>query len=203
MVSAVQDLTPEKASHRLISILKETGLPGEDSDHQWIASRLQHHAESLSHVHSSQYVADLLVSGILIERGLDPSKSKYLAGRGFPEACLRSAPKLLQIGCPKSTWELIEAGILSYQGTVWGKTDRWVLHGSFFRSVTDTCHELGRHAVMNKIARGVIPLLHDSGSPVQIQLTGMSRDQGRRCLDELTSQLHRAAPNHKPHLFLG
>lgn len=203
MVSAVQNLTNDNSCSRLVAILKETGLPGEASDHEWIAIRLQHHAENVSHTHNPEYLADLFVSGMLLERGLDPSKSKHLEGRRFPEAYLTSAPKLLQIGCPQATWQLVESGLLSYGGTVWGKTDRWILQGQRLKSVADDWHELGQSAIMKKISHGLIPLIHDSSSPLQIKLTGVDREQGRRWLDELNLQLRSTTPSQKPHIFLG
>jgi|GEM_PF-1103667 len=189
MVSAVQNLAKDNSCRRLVAILKETGLPGEASDHEWIAIRLQHHAENVSHTHNSEYLADLFVSGMLLERGLDPSKSKHLEGRGFPEAYLSSAPKLLQIGCPQATWQLVESGLLSYEGSDSEKSGRWVLKGHLLKSVSDHWHELGESLMIQRVAKGLIPLICDSSSSVTIHLRGVDRFVGRKWLHELHQHL--------------
>ena len=202
MVASIEKSALSDSGLRIIHILQEAGLPGDSTDHEWMATRLVHHAERLGNGKQTNYIADLLVSGLLMDHGIDPGCAKALQGRKFPQESLKAVPVLLKIGCPTSSWQLIDRGLLSFEGKVWGGTERWVLNGQLLKPLSDTWHELGEERMLKNIARGLIPLVHDVDTLPQIKVTGVDRKIGRSWLKQLSSYLDAAADGLVPHLVL-
>ncbi|WFB34853.1 hypothetical protein P3T73_11850 [Kiritimatiellota bacterium B12222] len=187
---------------RLIEALRESGLPGELSDHEWMAQRIYHFAEQLGEGTQTDYLADLLLTGLLLERGCNPAKSKKLSERNFPDHYLRAVPPLLKVGCPPSSWRLVEKGVLVYEGQVWGNEGRWVIKGQTLKPLLDEWHELGEQLVMQHVAKGLIPLVHDAGEPPQIKINGVDRKTGRKWLTALKECLNSIGGDKLPHLIV-
>jgi len=202
MVAPVKTAELSDAVLRVIDILRESGLPGENSDHEWIALRIRHFAENLAEGDSSEYLTDLLITGLLVERGMDPSLSPQLQGRDFPENSLKAVPPLLKIGCPVHSWRLVEKGVLTYEGTVWGDESRWVIRGQMLAPLVEEWHELGEQMLLQHVARGLVPLVHDSQFPPQIKLNGVDRTTGRKWLQGLRSCLQHFGGPCLPHLMM-
>src|SRR5690606_27058446 len=148
------------------------------------------------------YFAELLLTGLLLERTADPTQVPQLHGRGFPEHYLRAVPPLLKIGCPPGSWRLVEKGVLAYEGTGWSGEGRWVIRGQSLKPLMEEEHELGERMVMLHIARGLIPLVHDVRRPPRIQMTGVDRKTGRKWLQELRSCLQFMGGGCLPHLIV-
>lgn len=202
MVAALEQ--PELTGHglRLLEILSDSGLPGARSDHEWMAQRIWSYAKNLETPDACEYLADLLTTGFLLEHGIDPSTLTQLQGRDFPDAALRAVPPLLKIGCPASSWRLVEKGVLCYEGTVWGGEGRWVIRGQILKPLTDEWHELGEQMVLQHVARGLVPLVHDFHTPPQIKLSGVDRKTGRKWLAGLRDCLAHLGGSRLPHLMI-
>lgn len=202
MVAPIYQPALSETARRLLEILKQSGLPGDEADHVWMAGRIGHYAESLGDSRSPDDLADLLVTGFLLAHGMDPAGLTQLNGRDFPDAVLRAVPPLLKIGCPASSWHLVEKGVLCYEGPVWGGEGRWVIRGQILKPLMDEWHELGEQLVMQHVARGLVPLVHDSLAPTQIKLNGVDRKTGRKWLAGLRSCLQQLGGDRLPHLLL-
>mgnify|MGYP000507103875 CR=1 FL=1 len=202
MVAPLESPGLSDACLRLIEILNEAALPGDATDHAWIVQRIWHHAERLGEGQQQEYLADLLLTGFLLERGIDPAQIPQLNGRDFPEHSLRAVPPLLKIGCPSSSWRLIEKGVLEYEGTVWGGEGRWVIQGRTLKPLLDEWHELGEQMVMQHVARGLVPLVHDASQPPQVKINGIDRKTGRKWLQDLRSCLQHIGGGTLPHLMV-
>lgn len=196
MVAFLGQIQAPESTRRMIEIFQQAGLPGDAEDHVWMANRLHRIAENVAEGTGVAYVEDLLISGLLLERGFDPAHSSHLQGREFPEHCLRAVPGLLKRGFPRSSWQLVEKGVLVFEGAVWGKTERWVIQGQLLKPLLDTWHEIGEQLVFKNVAGGLSPLLNEN---LQIKISGVDRETGRQWLSGIRHNL----PGSSVHLFVG
>jgi hypothetical protein len=196
MVAFIGQTQAPESTRRMVEIFQQAGLPGEAEDHVWMANRLHRIAENVDEGPRVAYITDLLISGLLLERGFDPAHSTHLQGRDFPEHCLRAVPGLLKHGFPRSSWQLVERGVLVFEGVVWGKTERWVIQGQLLKPLLDTWHEIGEQLVFKNLAGGLSPLLNEN---LQIKISGVNRETGREWLAGLRQNL----PGGRGHLFVG
>jgi hypothetical protein len=199
MVGIPQEIATPANRRRLAAIMREVGFPGENQDHIWIARRLEAFACKLNQGTPSDYLEDLLLSAILMERGFDPAEAPQLAGRCFPDQWLRAVPRLLKIGCPESSWRLIESGILRFDGDGFGHAHRWCIEGQHLQTCFLEWYEMAESLVFKNLARGLAPLIQDSSRQAEIKITGTSRQTGRQWLRELKSALHALGADPSPH----
>jgi hypothetical protein len=104
MVGVPRDIATPANRQRMLTIMREVDFPGEHIDHIWMTRRLEAFACKLNQGVPSDYLEDLLLSGLLLERGFDVTASSQLNGRCFPDRWLRAVPSLLKHGCPESCW---------------------------------------------------------------------------------------------------
>lgn len=200
MVAVLETVEGAGPSRRTMEILQQAGMPGEARDHAWMAGKLDRIAAKLDAGRGrSDYVADLLISGLLLERGLDPSGCPHLVGREFPDHCLRAVPGLLKCGFPLRSWQLVESGVLVAEGRGWGGGERWAIQGQKLKPLLDTWHEMGEQMVLKHLAEGLRPLVSEAGDNLQIRLSGLDRGRARQWLMRLREWL----PGERVHFFCG
>ncbi|MGA0369606.1 MAG: hypothetical protein ACO3N7_09170 [Kiritimatiellia bacterium] len=202
MVSPIAENPLSAPENRLVGLLEKSGLPGDKNDHVWIARRLREYAARAAAENQVEYLADLFLTSLLLERGLDPAGLPELQGARFPEAALKAVPPLLKIGCPALSSKLVEKGVLTYEGRVWGGEGRWVIQGQKLKPLTAEWHEMGEEMIFQHIARGLVPLTRPPHGIPQIKLQGLDRDTGRKWIRGLRSCLERLGGNPLPHLML-
>lgn len=202
MVGIPRDVATPPNRQRMLTIMRDVDFPGEPGDHLWMARRLETFACKLNRGTPSDFLEDLLLSGLLLERGFAVTSSPQLNGRCFPDTWLRSVPTLLTHGCPESSWRLIETGVLRFEGQGTGSSHRWCIEG---RHLTPYCHEwyeLGECLIFQNLARGLLPLLQDASGKTEIKITGANRHTGRHWLRELKSALRALGTDPALHLLL-
>lgn len=189
MVGIPREISIPSNRQRLLTIMREVDFPGGKEDHHWMAHRLETFACKLNEGSPSDFLEDLLLSGLLMERGFDVSASSQLHGRCFPDRWLRAVPALLRHGCPESSWRLIETGVLRFDGEGSGHCHQWCIEGRHLKPYLLAWHELGKCLIFQNLARGLLPLIQDASGQAEITLTGADRHTGRHWLRELKSAL--------------
>lgn len=191
MVGVPRDIATPPNRQRMLTVLREVDFPGETEDHIWMTRRLEAYARKLNQGVPSDYLEDLLLSGLLLERGFDITTSPQLNGRCFPDRWLRAVPSLLKKGCPESSWRLIEKGVIRFEGKSAGKVNssRWCIDGKLLEPLFTEWHELGACLVFQNLALALHPLMQEPSESAEITLTGTNRYTGRQWLRELKSAL--------------
>jgi len=189
MVGIPRELIPSPAPARLLAALTEAEFPGDTKDHHWIASRLHKQAARLNLEQPSEELEDLLLAGLLRERGFDPENCPHLHDRAFPESWLRAAPVLLRCRSCSITWPLIRNGVLRRESGLMPRQSRWRIDGEALLPLTRDWHELGEHLMFANLARTLVALLGDDRPEGEVKITGVSRDTGRRWLKQLQGGL--------------
>lgn len=203
MVSAVGNPVLEACREMLMQRLKEAALPGERSDHQWIAERILGFAGQLGEGPDVTRIAELLITGFLMDYGMDPAPLPETDGERFSEPALRAVPSLLKAGCPAVSWQLIDKGVLEFHGKAWGGEARWIIRGSLLQHVLEEWHELGEHLVMRRLAGALLPFVSDPDTPSQVKILGVDRGTGRRWVEELRACFVYLGQEPLPHLMVG
>ncbi|MEX2606065.1 MAG: hypothetical protein WD708_01870 [Kiritimatiellia bacterium] len=191
MVGVPSGIAAPPNRQRMLSIMRDVDFPGGHDDHMWMARRLEAFSCKLNQGSPSAFLEDLLLCGLLMERGFDISDSPQLAGRCFPDRWLRAVPRLLTSGCPESSWRFIEKGVIRFEGKGAGKgnSSRWCIDGKLLEPLFLEWHELGACLIFQNLALALQPLMQEPPESAEITITGTNRHTGRQWLRELKSAL--------------
>jgi hypothetical protein len=191
----------EERELRITDALQEAGLPGEREDHQWIARRLNRCLDLVEG--DADRLEPLLVSGLLLEMGQDPSRVSGLQGRSYPDSWLRSVPPLLRSGFPVRTWQLVEGGVLTYEGKGLGSVPRWRINGRALKPLLDQWHELAGELTAVTLAKALLPLAIDEKNGLQVTCAGLPIAEARAWAAGLRASLKKQHPDARVHVIVG
>ena len=201
---ALASSAPEMRERRMAALLGEAGLPGAEEDHAWIARRLNHclcRVEPWARDRES--MEPLLVSGLLLEMGRDPSRVPELRGRCFPEAWLRSVPPLLKSGFPETAWRLVEASVLTVDGRSVDGRRRWRVEGGALHPLIHAWYELGNQLSADTLAKALVPLSREEEAGIQVRVAGLSLLEAKNWAGELRRSLEARAHGARVHVLAG
>lgn len=179
MVAVPDSNTLHRVSPRLLRMLRDAELPGDQRDHEWMGQRIQEAAEKLKDRFPHEYGQDLIFFGLAVELGLDVSKVQDLVERVFPEPWLRSVPSLLRCGFPKASWRLIECGVLSFEPRAVDAKYAWRLDIARGSVLLKGCYELGEYLLLRILSEGVVGILHQRERDSRIRIIAPSLSTGR------------------------
>jgi hypothetical protein len=185
-VVAVPDTdTVDRVSPRVLRMLQDMQLPGDREDHAWIGERIQEAAQKLSDRFPHEFGQDLLVSGLALDLGLDPSSAKDLEGWCFPEPWLHSVPALLQCGFPQAAWRLVETNVLRMEPQAADARYAWKVDLKRIHALATGTYELGEDLVVRLLMEGMMGVAHGREKDTRFRVVAHSLPEARDWVGKL------------------
>lgn len=197
--------TPDTHQHlgvstRLLRMMRQVHLPGEESDHVWMGQRIEEAVDQMAERMSHERGQELLISGLAMEMGLDLSEAEDLDGCLFPEEWIRSVPPLLQCGFPTEAWRLVEAGLLRVESGACGAQVAWRLDVRPVESSLDDFFELGHQTLLIPIVEGLMSLFLDENHNARISVRASSMSESRQWVKKIRAVWEELSDEPVPHI---
>ena len=195
----------EQRERRAAGMLEAAGLPGEPSDHLWLARRLHRCLAEVAPEgeEALEQMEALLISGLLLEMGQDPSRVPQLRGCCFPDTWLQAVPPLLRSGFPVPAWRLVEASVLSTEGRAVDGRWCWRIAGNALQPVRHEWYELGEQVSVHTLSRALMPLSCEEEAGIRVRIAGLPFREARHWATALREHLDRWSPRHWIHVTAG
>lgn len=203
MVAVPELDTLDRVSPRLLRMLREIEVPGDETDHVWMGRQLQAAAAKLTGRFPDRFCQDLLVSGLALHLGLDPAGSGELQEVCFPETWLSTVPVLLQCGFPAASWHLVENGLLSYEASATDVPYGWRLDLTRILKQTHPFYELGSDLLTRRLQEGVEGICHARERDTRIRIQAGSLSESREWVKRLKTSWRTVSRYEMPLLVAG